>query len=279
MCLAAGLVLSEDHEGVVIAGILPSGAAGQDRRFQIGDIVEKVDHNRVRNISEAKRLLLGDLGTPVDIKLKRSQSREPTWNLRTGLLQHLPGKSICMTLRIKRQSKLGVLDAVQLTQCAELFFAYQEELCSISGGRKSNRAIAHLFEDEDFPGRETFPARFNLVEGELERLLERSSRTLGFSLSPKILRTPEIQDHHQEIALACVMASHTRLGRRCTLLHGLPAVLLRWVVELALARPWNMFRRDADFHDFVWLVAQHFQVNEPVPPADNLRDKVWYPRL
>jgi len=101
-----------------------------------------------------------------------------------------------------------------------------------------------------------------LVEGELETLLQQTSRVFYFTLSPAIMRLLEIlcKDSRcadlREHALAFMMLTHGRLGK-ASVLRDLCAQVLELVVRKAMARPWGIFRRDVTFVDFLGLVAQH----------------------
>jgi len=101
-----------------------------------------------------------------------------------------------------------------------------------------------------------------LVEGELESLLERTSQVFDFTLSPEIMRLPEIPckngscTDRQEETLAFMMLTHVRLGES-SVLHHLSEHVLEFVVKKAMARPWGIFRRDVYFEDFLGLVARH----------------------
>lgn len=106
-----------------------------------------------------------------------------------------------------------------------------------------------------------------LVEGELEPLLLQASRIFDFTMSPAIMRLPEIPCRdsscadRREDALAFMMLTHGRLGE-ASVLHHLSENVLELVVKEAMARPWGIFRRDVYFEDFLGLVARHVHAHK-----------------
>jgi len=68
---ASGLVLAEKSEGLTVTGVLPAGAASRDGRFKGGDLVTHIDGHSVQHIRDAKPLMLGDVGTYVEVSIVR----------------------------------------------------------------------------------------------------------------------------------------------------------------------------------------------------------------
>ncbi len=66
-----GLVLTEKAEGLVVAGVLPGGAASKDKRISTGDVISHIDGQKVHLLRDAKLLMLGDVGTYVDVTIFR----------------------------------------------------------------------------------------------------------------------------------------------------------------------------------------------------------------
>ena len=96
-----------------------------------------------------------------------------------------------------------------------------------------------------------------LVEGDLELLLEQTSRALGCALSHSIMREPHLLPLDcREGALAFVMLTHPQLGQNSGL-SALPEELVRRVVGMTWGQPWSIFRGDVYFKDFLDLVARH----------------------
>ena len=107
-----------------------------------------------------------------------------------------------------------------------------------------------------------------LVEGDLELLLEQTSRALGFSLSHSIMREPHLLPLDcREGALAFVMLTHPRLGQNSGL-SALPEELVRRVVGVTWGQPWSIFRGDVYFKDFLDLVARHVNAAHNGEKAD-----------
>ena len=69
--------------GVIVISILPGGAAAEDGRIMIGDIVRKVDGVQVKSPGDVKLLLLGNVGTYVELTIFRPSTMETTaFNIR-----------------------------------------------------------------------------------------------------------------------------------------------------------------------------------------------------
>jgi hypothetical protein len=69
--VGVGLILAEKSDGLTVTGVLPSGAADRDGRIKTGDVVAHIDGHSVQRIQAAKPLMLGDVGTYVDIGVVR----------------------------------------------------------------------------------------------------------------------------------------------------------------------------------------------------------------
>ena len=69
--VGAGLILAEKPEGLVVTGVLPSGAAGRDGRLAIGDLLTHIDGQEARSLKSAKVLMMGEPGTYVDVTIVR----------------------------------------------------------------------------------------------------------------------------------------------------------------------------------------------------------------
>ena len=69
--VGAGLILAEKPEGLVVTGVLPSGAAGRDGRLAIGDLLTHIDGQEARSLQSAKVLMMGEPGTYVDVTIVR----------------------------------------------------------------------------------------------------------------------------------------------------------------------------------------------------------------
>ena len=69
--VGVGLILAEKSGGLTVTGVLPSGAADRDGRIKTGDVVAHIDGHSVQRIQAAKPLMLGDVGTYVDIGVVR----------------------------------------------------------------------------------------------------------------------------------------------------------------------------------------------------------------
>jgi hypothetical protein len=69
--VGAGLILAEKPEGLVVTGVLPSGAAGRDGRLAIGDLLTHIDGQEARSLKSAKVLMMGEPGTYVEVTIVR----------------------------------------------------------------------------------------------------------------------------------------------------------------------------------------------------------------
>jgi hypothetical protein len=147
-------------------------------------------------------------------------------------------------------------------KCGKLFCQYFQEkntilvgdwmLKDFSGGKLGHQDELERTAHVVVP----FLLQKDILEGELEPLLDLASQALDFSLSPDIMRTLEIPDHHCKEALAFAMVTHGRLGVDSAL-HDLPGELVRRVAMLAHGHPWGIFKRDVSFPEFLNHVARH----------------------
>jgi len=82
--LGMGMEVEDNKDmGVIVISILPGGAAAKDGRIMIGDIVRKVDGVQVKSPGDAKLLLIGNVGTYVELTIFRPSTMETTaFNIR-----------------------------------------------------------------------------------------------------------------------------------------------------------------------------------------------------